>query len=166
MRERRGGTTFDSRRLRAKGWERLLQDQGTISGTVAFWTADEDVSSGCNELRIEAVGEISHNSYCAVHPPSMRIVSPVTRDAALEARNTTAPATSIGSPMRCNAAMRSITSARNSGFARPPPRSKYGPAVTRENCQRRQFARASRRFSGRRAPAADWKNSLTKGTIC
>src|ERR1700739_3384970 len=48
----------------------------------------------------------------------MRIVSPVIRDAALEARNTTAPATSIGSPMRCNAAMRSITSERNSGFAR------------------------------------------------
>src|SRR5271167_1643033 len=35
-------------------------------------------------------------AYLAVHPPSMRIVSPVIRDAAREARNTTTPATSIG----------------------------------------------------------------------
>ena len=39
-------------------------------------------------------------AYLAVHPPSMRIVSPVIRDAAREARNTTTPATSIGSPIR------------------------------------------------------------------
>jgi hypothetical protein len=57
-------------------------------------------------------------TYLAVHPPSMRIVSPVIRDAALEARNTTTPATSIGSPIRCSAAIRSITSERNSGLAR------------------------------------------------
>ena len=39
-------------------------------------------------------------AYLAVHPPSMRMVSPVIRDAAREARNTTTPATSIGSPIR------------------------------------------------------------------
>src|ERR1700680_3680057 len=59
-----------------------------------------------------------HRGYLAVHPPSMRIVSPVIRDAALEARNTTTPATSIGSPMRCSAAMRLMTSDRTSGLAR------------------------------------------------
>src|SRR5882724_8403909 len=57
-------------------------------------------------------------NYRAVQPPSIRIVWPVINAAELEARNTTAPATSIGSPMRCNAAIRSITSARTSGFAR------------------------------------------------
>ena len=41
------------------------------------------------------ISQICHGpSYRAVHPPSMRIVSPVIRLAALEARNTTAPATS------------------------------------------------------------------------
>jgi len=45
------------------------------------------------------------------------IVSPVISDAAGEARNTTAPATSSGVPIRCSAAMRSSTSARNSGSA-------------------------------------------------
>src|SRR6202008_2302829 len=57
-------------------------------------------------------------SYLAVHPPSINIVSPVIREAACEARNTTAPAPSMGSPKRCRAAMRSTTSARNSGLAR------------------------------------------------
>ena len=38
--------------------------------------------------------------YRAVHPPSINIVSPVISDAAGDARNTTAPATSTGSPMR------------------------------------------------------------------
>src|SRR6266566_6421324 len=57
-------------------------------------------------------------NYRAVQPPSIRIVWPVISEAALEAKNTTAPATSIGSPIRCNPAIRSITSARNSGFAR------------------------------------------------
>jgi len=47
---------FDARSLHAKGWERLPQDQGAISRTGAFWTAGEDVSSGCNKLGIEAVG--------------------------------------------------------------------------------------------------------------
>src|SRR6266478_3955633 len=47
----------------------------------------------------------------------MRIIRPVIRDAAGEARNTTAPATSIGSPMRCKPAICSITSARNFGSA-------------------------------------------------
>src|ERR1035438_2609217 len=45
----------------------------------------------------------------------MSMVWPVISDAAGEARNTTAPATSIGSPMRCSAAMRSTTSARKAG---------------------------------------------------
>jgi hypothetical protein len=39
----------------------------------------------------------------------------VMREAAGEARKTTAPATSTGSPMRWRAAMRSRTSARNAG---------------------------------------------------
>src|SRR5271165_7551365 len=53
----------------------------------------------------------------AVQPPSITSVWPVMREAAGEARKTTAPATSIGSPMRCKAAMRSITSWRNTGSA-------------------------------------------------
>src|SRR5580700_3865493 len=53
------------------------------------------------------------SAYRAVHPPSIKIVSPVINDAAEEARNTTAPATSIGSPIRCSAAIRSNVSARN-----------------------------------------------------
>src|SRR5688572_16133501 len=53
----------------------------------------------------------------AVQPPSMRIVSPVMSEAAGEARNTTTPATSIGSPIRCRAAIRAITSARCAGSA-------------------------------------------------
>src|ERR1700726_940227 len=57
-------------------------------------------------------------NYLAVQPPSMSMVWPVMRDAAGDARNTTAPATSIGSPMRCKPAMRSITSARNAGSDR------------------------------------------------
>jgi len=40
----------------------------------------------------------------------MSMVWPVISDAAGEARNTTAPATSIGSPMRCSAAMRVLRS--------------------------------------------------------
>src|SRR5207249_2565617 len=48
----------------------------------------------------------------------MRIVSPVISEAAGEARNTTAPATSIGSPMRCSAAILSRTSARFCGTER------------------------------------------------
>jgi hypothetical protein len=43
------------------------------------------------------------------------MVSPVISEAAGDARNTTMPATSMGSPMRCRAAIRSITSVRNSG---------------------------------------------------
>src|ERR1700720_4496551 len=43
---------------------------------------------------------------------------PAKRDVAPEERNPPPPATSIGSPMRCSAAMRSITSERNSGSAR------------------------------------------------
>src|SRR5258705_289238 len=54
----------------------------------------------------------------AVQPPSMRIVSPVMSEAAGEARNTTTPATSIGSPIRCRAAIRATTSARCAGSAR------------------------------------------------
>ena len=38
-------------------------------------------------------------------------------DAAGEARKTTAPATSIGSPIRCRPAIRSTTSARKAGSA-------------------------------------------------
>src|SRR5439155_20459211 len=53
----------------------------------------------------------------AVHPPSMSTVSPVMSDAAGEARNTTTPATSTGSPTRCRAAIRSTTSAWNAGSA-------------------------------------------------
>src|SRR5580704_5972705 len=53
----------------------------------------------------------------AVQPPSITRVCPVMREAAGEARKTTAPATSIGSPMRCKAAMRSTTSWRNTGSA-------------------------------------------------
>jgi hypothetical protein len=72
--------------------------------------------------------------YLAVHPPSMRIVSPVIRDAALEARNTTAPATSIGSPMRCNAAMRSIVSEHTITLRKPNEmkRKRHNQAKTRE----------------------------------
>src|SRR5689334_11000921 len=58
-------------------------------------------------------GERASLLYCAVQPPSIRMVSPVMREAAGEARNTTAPATSMGSPMRCSPAMRAITSWRN-----------------------------------------------------
>src|SRR3984893_3154891 len=58
----------------------------------------------------------SQQIYLAVQPPSMSRVCPVMSEAADEAKNTTAPATSMGSPMRCNAAMRSTTSARNAGF--------------------------------------------------
>jgi hypothetical protein len=57
-------------------------------------------------------------SYRAVQPPSIRIVSPVISDAAGDARNTTAPATSMGSPMRCSAAMRSTVSTRCLGSDR------------------------------------------------
>ena len=53
--------------------------------------------------------------YRAVHPPSMMMVCPVIIDAAGEARNTTAPDTSTGWPIRLSAAMRSITSAWNFG---------------------------------------------------
>src|SRR5215212_699604 len=53
----------------------------------------------------------------AVQPPSMSSVSPVIREAAGEARNTTALATSIGSPMRPNAIL-DKTSARNASSAR------------------------------------------------
>ena len=56
-----------------------------------------------------------NSSYRAVHPPSITSVCPVINEAAGEARNTTAPDTSTGSPIRCSAAMRSTTSARNSG---------------------------------------------------
>src|ERR1700733_11343828 len=56
----------------------------------------------------------------AVQPPSITNVCPVMSEAAGEARKTTAPATSIGSPMRCKAAMRSITSWRKAGSARAP----------------------------------------------
>src|SRR5262252_9492405 len=38
--------------------------------------------------------------------------------AAGDAKNTTAPATSLGSPTRCRPAIRSMTSARNAGSAR------------------------------------------------
>ncbi len=57
-------------------------------------------------------------NYCAVHPPSTSSVWPVIIEAAGEARNTTAPATSTGWPTRCSAAMRRSTSARNSGLAK------------------------------------------------
>jgi hypothetical protein len=44
------------------------------------------------------------SGYCcrqaSAHPPSTRIVAPIMREAAGEVRKTTAPATSIGSPMR------------------------------------------------------------------
>src|SRR5271157_278647 len=46
----------------------------------------------------------------AVQPPSINSVCPVIKDAAEEHRNTTAPATSTGSPTRCRAAIRSTTS--------------------------------------------------------
>ena len=55
--------------------------------------------------------------YLDVQPPSINSVCPVIRAAAGEARNTTAPATSMGSPIRCKAAIRSTTSARNAGSA-------------------------------------------------
>jgi hypothetical protein len=48
----------------------------------------------------------------------MSIVWPVIIDAAGEARKTTAPATSIGSPTRWRPAIRSRTSARNAGSSR------------------------------------------------
>jgi hypothetical protein len=54
----------------------------------------------------------------AVQPPSTSSVTPLTRLAAGEARNTTAPATSTGSPMRWRAAIRSRTSASKAGSAR------------------------------------------------
>src|SRR5690242_2462359 len=57
-------------------------------------------------------------AYRAVQPPSIISVSPVISDAAGEARKTTAPATSIGSPMRCSPAIRSTTSARLAGSER------------------------------------------------
>src|ERR1051326_3511651 len=84
-----------------------------------FFSVERGNSNAVRGVEFDLACPLVH-PYRAVHPPSMRIVSPVIRDAALEARNTTAPATSIGSPMRCNAAMRSITSERNSGFARAP----------------------------------------------
>jgi Bacterial regulatory protein, Fis family len=65
-----------------------------------------------------------------------RIVSPVMRDAARDARNTTMPATSIGSPIRCSSGMRSITSERNSRSARqfsvPGARIKRGEVEMKE----------------------------------
>src|SRR4030081_2970205 len=61
---------------------------------------------------------IGCNDYRAVHPPSISIVWPVIKDAADEARKITEPVTSAGWPILCKAAMRSITSARNAGFAR------------------------------------------------
>src|SRR5215472_3000905 len=64
-----------------------------------------------------ALGHVCAFDYRAVQPPSIRMVSPVISDAAGEARKTTAPATSIGSPMRCRAAMRSTTSARKAASA-------------------------------------------------
>jgi hypothetical protein len=45
----------------------------------------------------------------------MRMVWPVISEAAGEARNTTAPDTSTGLPIRCSAAIRSMVSARKSG---------------------------------------------------
>src|SRR6185503_3829103 len=56
----------------------------------------------------------------AVQPPSMRTVWPVISDAAGDARKTTAPATSIGSPIRCRPAIRSFVSASNAGSASAP----------------------------------------------
>jgi len=53
----------------------------------------------------------------AVQPPSTSTVSPVIRDAAGDARNTTTPATSIGLAHAVQAAIRSTTSAWNSGSA-------------------------------------------------
>ena len=68
--------------------------------------------SGVNRLSyLMNANRKSSDAYRAVHPPSIKIVSPVINDAAGEARNTTAPATSIGSPIRCSAAIRSTVSA-------------------------------------------------------
>src|SRR5258708_23678615 len=56
--------------------------------------------------------------HLAVQPPSIIRVVPVMSDAAGDARQPTAPATSIGCPTRCSAAIRSSTSALNSGSAK------------------------------------------------
>src|SRR6202041_570674 len=71
---------------------------------------------GCNGAARSAYQQ--KQAQRAVQPPSMRIVWPVIREAAGEARKTTAPETSTGSPMRWSAAIRSMVSARNAGSAR------------------------------------------------
>lgn len=72
----------------------------------------------------------SIGDYLAVQPPSTSSVVPVMSEAAGEARKTTAPATSIGSPIRWTPAIRSMTSARNTGSAKaasvPGVRTKVG----------------------------------------
>ena len=74
-------------------------------------SATEGTAARPDPQRARAAGRVGL-TYRAVQPPSITSVSPVISEAAGEQRNTTAPATSSGSPTRCSAAMRSSTSAR------------------------------------------------------
>ena len=95
-----------------------LSQEGIISGHVwhILFCASRQVkrtalTNGAYRTNERGAQVRVRSAYRAVHPPSIKIVSPVINDAAGEARNTTAPATSIGSPIRCSAAIRSNVSA-------------------------------------------------------
>lgn len=83
------------------GQQHFVRLRTSLSSRTEACPPDPERASRRRLIRPFRLGTgVTSGPYLAVQPPSISIVCPVIRDAAGEARNTTAPATSMGSPMR------------------------------------------------------------------